>query len=261
MMRHPKTTIFLAVFVALLAWLYASGIESDHAPAALAPFAKEPRTGAVLVIGGTRGTGLEVVKLLRIRGDDVIVLARPQSDASAAEKLGARIARGNALRPAEIKQALSVMAVRAVVSTLGARQVNEPRPDFEGNRNAIDVARQAGVRRFVLVTVIGAGDSLGAAPAFARRFLKTIISDKTQAENYLRASGLDYTIIRPGGLLDNAAQGRAYLTEDQRAMSWIRRADLARLVVQALDDPGTYGRIYHAFDPERTRFWALFSGR
>jgi uncharacterized protein YbjT (DUF2867 family) len=260
-MRHQKKTIFLAVVVALLAWLYASGIEPDRAPAQLAPFAKEPRPGAVLVIGGTRGTGLEVVKLLRTRGDDVIVLARPNSDASAAEKLGARVVRGDALRPAEIKAALAVTQVRAVVSTLGARQVKEPRPDFAGNRNAIDAAKEAGVRRFVIVTVIGAGDSLTAAPAFARRFLKNIISDKTQAENYLRASGLDYTIIRPGGLLDNEAQGRAYLTEDQKAMSWIRRADLARLIVQALDDPSTAGRIYHAFDPERTRFWSMFVRR
>ena len=117
--------------------------------------------------------------------------------------------------------------------------------------------RAAGTRRFILVTVVGAGDSLDAAPWFARRFLKIVIADKSQAEDYLRASGLDYTIVRPGGLLNKEAQGRAYLTGDTRAMSWIRREDLARLLVQALDDPKAIGKVYHAFDPDRTRFWAI----
>jgi uncharacterized protein YbjT (DUF2867 family) len=252
--------VALAVVVAILAWLYASGIEPDHVPAQLAVLSKEPGAGAVLVIGGTRGTGLEVVKVLRTRGDDVIVLARPDSDASGAEKLGARIVRGNAMNLPDLKAALAGSQVRAVVSTLGARTVKEPRPDFQGNRNAIDAAKEAGVKRFVLVTVIGAGDSLPAAPWFARRFLKNVINDKTQAESYLAGSGLDYTIIRPGGLLDKEAQGRAYLTEDHKAMGWIRRGDLALLVVQALDDPGTHGKTYHAIDPERTRFWSLLRG-
>ena len=102
----------------------------------------------------------------------------------------------------------------------------------------------------MLVTVIGAGDSRDAAPAIARYFLRKVIPEKAKAEDYLKTSGLDYTIIRPGGLLDKEPQGRAYLTEDTRAMSWIRRSDLAALMVQALDDPRAIGKVYHAFDPE-----------
>jgi uncharacterized protein YbjT (DUF2867 family) len=81
--------------------------------------------------------------------------------------------------------------------------------------------------------------------------------EKTRAEEHLRSSGLDYTIIRPGGLLGNEAENRAYLTPDTQSMSWIRRADLARLVVQALDDPRAAGHVYHAHDPDRTRFWSI----
>jgi len=121
----------------------------------------------------------------------------------------------------------------------------------------VDAARNAGVSRFVLVTVIGAGESYNAAPWIARRFLDKVIVDKSKAEDYLKASGLAFTIIRPGGLMDKEAEGRAFLTEDTRAMSWIRRADLGRLTVQALDDPRSIGRIYHAHDPDRTRFWAI----
>lgn len=249
--------LFLGLMVVLIGWVLISGIEGERPVAALEPIADTPQAGAVLVIGGTRATGLEVVKLLRARGDEVVVLARPSSDATAAEQSGARIFRGDAMNPADLTAALASGRFRAVVSTLGARQVDGPRPDFEGNRNAVDAARAASVPRFVLVTVIGAGESYKAAPWIARRFLDKVIIDKTKAEDYLRESGLNYTIIRPGGLLDKEAQGRTYLTEDTRAMSWIRRADLAMLVVQALDDPAAAGKVYHAFDPDRTRFWSI----
>jgi uncharacterized protein YbjT (DUF2867 family) len=252
-------TIFLVALVALVAWIAISGREPPRAKAELAPAATTAGTGGgVLVIGGTRATGLDVVRLLRARGDDVVVLARPETDTKDLQALGVRIVHGNALRPAEVKEAVTLYPVRAVVSTLGARTVKEPRPDFDGNKNVIDAAKAVGVKRFVLVTVIGAGDSLEASPAIARRVLKDVIAAKSQAEAYLKASGLDWTIIRPGGLMDKEAQGRAYLTEDTRSMSWIRRADLARLVVQALDDPRAVGKTYHAFDPDRTRFWSMF---
>lgn len=250
-------TVFLGVVALLVAWVVISGIEGKREAAALNPVSATPGSGAVLVIGGTRATGLEVVRQLRARGDEVAVLVRPGSDGSAAEQLGARILRGDAMNQPDIAAALATGPFRAVVSTLGARAVKGTRPDFEGNRNAVDAARSAGVSRFVLVTVIGAGDSYAASPWIARRILDTVMKEKTKAEDYLKTSGLDYTIIRPGGLLDKEAQGRAYLTEDTRSMSWIRRSDLARLTVQALDDPRAIGKTYHAFDPDRTRFWSI----
>lgn len=256
-MKYPKTTIVLAVLAALVLWVLVSGIEGDRAAAELAPVSTQPGIGAVLVIGGTKNTGLEVVKILRARGDEVAILARPTSDASAAEKLGARIVRGDAMNPADLTAALASGNFRAVVSTIGGRQGDGSPPDFEGNRNAMDAAKAAGVQRFLMVTVVGAGDSHDALPWLSRLLFKSLIVEKAKAEEYLKASGLDYTIIRPGGLLRKEAQNKAYLTEDTRSMSWIRRADLARLIVQALDDPRAINKVYHAFDPDRTRFWAI----
>jgi uncharacterized protein YbjT (DUF2867 family) len=256
-MKSPKLKALAGLLLLLVAWVLLSGIEGKRPRADLDPMAGAPGEGSVLVIGGTRATGLEVVRLLRSRGDDVVVLVRPGSDAGRVEALGARVVRGDALRPQDISAAFAAGPVRAVVSTLGARSLDGPRPDFEGNRNAVDAARFAGVRRFVLVTVIGAGESRDAAPAIARYVLRNVIPEKTKAEDYLRTSGLDFTIIRPGGLLDKEAEGRAYLTEDTRAMSWIRRADLAVLTVQVMDDPRAIGKVYHAFDPDRTRFWSI----
>ncbi len=260
-MKYPKLTILGGLLLALIAWVLISGMEGDRPKAELNPAAATPGVGSVLVIGGNRATGLEVVRLLRARGEDVVVLVRPGSDASAAENLGARIVRGDVMNPPDLEAALAAVPAggqfRAVISTLGGTSLKGPRPDFDGNRNAVDAARVAGVERFLLVTMIGAGESLKAAPAISRYFLRTVTPEKTKAEDYLKTSGLEFTIIRPGGLLNNAAQGKAYLTEDTQSMSWIRRADVAALTVQALDDPRAIGKVYHAFDPDRTRFWSI----
>lgn len=256
-MKRPKLQIFLGLILVLVAWVVVSGIEADRPRADLAPVSSAPGVGSILVIGGTRGTGLEIIRLLRARGDDVVALVRPESDASGPEALGARIARGDVLNLADLSAALGAGQFRAIVSTIGAASLDGPRPEFDGTRNSVDAAREAGVKRYVLITVIGAGDSRDAAPAAAGYVLRNVIPEKSKAEDYLKASGLDYTIIRPGGLLDKEAQGKAYLTEDTQAMSWIRRADLAALSVQALDDSRAVGKVYHAFDPDRTRFWSI----
>ena len=256
-MKRPKLKIFLGLLLLLVGWVYISGIEGDRPRVDLAPMSSTPGEGPVLVIGGTRATGLDIVKLLRERGDEVFVLVRPSSDASEVEATGARVVRGDALNPDDMTAALASAQFRAIVSTLGGKNLEGPRPDFEGTRTSVDAARAAGVSRYVLITVIGAGDSRDASPALASYVLRNVIPEKTKAEDYLKTSGLDYTIIRPGGLLNKEAQGKAYLTEDHRAMSWIRRADLAVLAVRALDDPRTIGKTYHAFDPDRTRFWSI----
>ena len=238
-------------------WLLIAGREPPRAAVALAPGAAQRAAGAVLIIGGTHGSGLGIAKILLARGDAVTVLARPTSDTTELEKLGAVIERGDAMNAQDLATAIHSASFRAVISTLGTRGKDRPRPDFIGNRNAVDAAKNAGIHRFVLITVIGAGDSAGAEPWLAGRFLKEIIALKTQAEDYLRSSGLQWTIIRPGGLIEKSAQGSAVLTADTQAFSWITRGDLARLTVEALDDPNTVNHIYHAFDPKRTRFWSL----
>ena len=252
-----KTKLILGVLLLLVVVLLWSGREPERAAQTLAPLGNAAIPGVVLVVGGTRATGLEIVRLLRARGDEVVVFARPNSNVAEVENLGAKIARGNAMNTADVHNAFAANKFRAVISTLGTSGKDRPRPDFEGNKNIIDAAKAAGVKRLVLITVIGAGDSQGAEPWIAGRFLQEIIALKTQAEAYLQASGLDYTIIRPGGLFDRPAHDTAFLTADTRAFSWITRGDLAQLTVRALDDASTVGKSLHAFDPARTRFWSI----
>ena len=215
--------------------------------------------GPVLVFGGTRGTGLEIVRKLRERGEAVTVAVRSTSNTTELEKLGVDTVVADALDADQVEAAIGSKGFSAVISTLGTtRGEQHKRPDYIGNRNVIDAARGAGVKRFVFITVIGAGDSSDAAPGFSKRFLAEVIALKTQAEDHLRASGLDYTIIRPGGLGDVPTSGTAVLAEDPAAFSFIGRADLADLAVQALGDASTIGKTYSAYDPSRKTMSTMY---
>ncbi|MDP6694878.1 MAG: NAD(P)H-binding protein, partial [Gammaproteobacteria bacterium] len=94
---------------------------------------------------------------------------------------------------------------------------------------------------------------IDAAPLPSRIVLSKILPLKTQAEDHLKASGLDYTIIRPGGLpYTTNSTGRGLLSEDRNTMGFILRADLARLIVGVLHDDRTIGKTFAAVDPELT---------
>ena len=196
----------------------------------------------ILVFGGTRGTGLEAIKLLVARGDQVTVMLRPTSDRSGLEPLDVNIVEGNALDRADIEAAFAAAKPDAVINSLGGKR-DEPRPDLEGTISIVDAAEAAGVRRIVMVTAVGAGDSADALSPNAWKFLGPVIELKTQAEDRLTGSKLDYTILRPGGMASDPATGTAIRTEDHSVMGMINRADLGRLVVECL------GHIYHATDP------------
>lgn len=211
---------------------------------------------SILIFGASRETGLEVARILCGRGESVVAFARPESDLGELKQLPLhQIVYGDALDPAAVGKAFAAGRFRAVVCTLGGKRGQVPRPDFEGVKQIVDAAKTLGTSapRIVLVTVIGAGDSRAAVAPKVLEVLGEVIRLKTLAENHLIESGLRYTILRPGGMNDDPASGAAIRSEDHSLMGVITRADLARLVVQCLDDESTIGRIYHAVDPTITR--------
>jgi uncharacterized protein YbjT (DUF2867 family) len=243
----------IIAIVAYVFWL--SG--SAHEPTGVHRFENyQTANGPILVFGGNRGTGLGIVKELRARGEAVTVAVRSSSNTTELETLGVDVVVADALKADTVEFALRARPFVAVISTLGtSRGEQTQRPDV------IDAAKSAGIRRVLLVTVIGAGDSIDAAPLPSRRFLAEVIELKTRAENHLRASGLDYTIIRPGGLTDGAPSGEAFLADDPATFSFIARADLAKLVADSLGDPATIGKTYSAYDPSRKTMATMFRDR
>ncbi len=107
---------------------------------------------------------------------------------------------------------------------------------------------KAGVQRFILISSIGTGNSAGALPPQALATLGPVLVEKDKAEQHLIASGLTYTIIRPGGLKSEPATGNGILTEDTRIVGTIHRADVAQLVCDCLNSPRSHNKTLSAVD-------------
>lgn len=213
-----------------------------------------PGSQPVLVFGATRNTGLELVKRLHARGERVVAFVRSTSNRSALEALNAEFLVGDAMDAEAVAAAARSQPFRAVVTTVGCPGC-EPPVDFIANRNIIDGAKAAGIDRVLLVTTIGAGDSFNMAPLAIRQVLRKIIPLKTQAEEHLRSSGLNYMIIRPGGLLSDQTSGNGMLSDAPDAFGYIDRGDLADLIMACLDSTLCDGKTLAAIDSQRRTYW------
>jgi len=221
---------------------------------ALQPLPADGRRN-VIVFGATGKLGTEIVRDLREHGDEVTAFVRASSDRSELEPLGVNFAVGDVMDPATVRAAFEAGSFDAAIATLAGLSV--PNLDGEGNINVADAAAAAGVQRVILISTVGAGDSRDAAPLVSRLALSKILPQKTAAEAHFRASGLDYTIIRPGGLPPGVVPtGRGILSDDPATMGFIKRPDLARLVLGVLYDDRTIGKTLAAVDPGLPRPWS-----
>lgn len=167
--------------------------------------------------------------------------------------MGAFLFKGDALVAADVARCFaSLDDCDAVVSSVGASPA-DPRADGDGNIALAEAAAAKGVKKFVLVTSIGAGDSAAAPPPAVYDVLKPVLLQKERAEARLAAvcaeKGMSFVVVRPGGLTSAPPAGTAVLTEDVTVCGPISRADVAGLVVAALLSDRANGRTLSAVDP------------
>jgi uncharacterized protein YbjT (DUF2867 family) len=193
----------------------------------------------VLVIGGTRGLGREVVLAAHAAGHVVTVLARNPAG-SAMPMSGVRTVVGDARDADDIERA--VPGQHAVVWTVGVGVTRRPVDVFSrGTQFLLAAMTRHGVPRFVCVTGIGAGDSRGHGGWLYDRVLqpwlmKTAYEDKDRQEAMVRQSALDWTIVRPGFLTNRAPTGlaRPLTNLDGVTAGRVSRSDVAAFIVENL---------------------------
>jgi putative NADH-flavin reductase len=204
----------------------------------------------ILIIGASRGIGLETVKAALLAGHSVRALARSAANIPIQNPALEKVS-GNALDGSMIKNALT--GVDAVVQTLGVDIA--PRSIFErttlfsqSTRILVDAMKIADVKRLIAVTGLGTGDSRGHggflydAVAFPL-LLKRVYDDKDVQEWIIRSSGLDWTIVRPGLLTNRPATGhyRVLTAAEDWRFGVISRGDVADFIVRQVDDRALIG--------------------
>jgi len=217
-------------------------------PLKVSSAALDPDNANVLVCGGG-GVGFLVSKKLKDMGSWVWCMQRSETRRSQIEGMMALFAKADALNMEQVEKVFDgIDDLDAVVSTIGGT-VAEPLADSQGNINIIEAAKKRGVKKFVLVTSIGAGDSKDATPPSVYETLEPVLVEKQKAEEALKESGMDYVIVRPGGLKNEPGTGSAKLTEDNTVCGAIHREDVADLVIKVLLSDVANGKTLSAVDP------------
>lgn len=205
-------------------------------------------TSPIFVAGASRGVGREIVRLLREQATPVTALLRNDAAQDELEALGATVVLGDALDADAVEQAMRATPIEAVITTVGGMPQDGQRVDYLGNKNLIDAAVTVGIKKFILVSSIGSGDSVVALSPQVLQTLGPVLAEKERAEQHLRTSGLTYTIVRPGGLKSEPATGHGILTLDPTVVGTIHRADVALLVCQCLRSDKSNNQVLSAVD-------------
>ncbi|MCK6621640.1 MAG: SDR family oxidoreductase [Calditrichaceae bacterium] len=206
----------------------------------------------ILIVGATSKLGRALIPLLLAEGVPVRAMTRAPEKAEDLRNAGVEIVAGDLRDPASLAKACAgAEKVLAAAHAFLGRGNNIPeKVDWAGNRHLIDAAKAAGVKHFVFTSALGAGAD---HPVDFFRI-------KYQVEEYLRNSGLSYTILRPAPFMEMWAEliGKPVVTggkatifgRGKTPVNFVSVEDLARFAKIALEDPTASGQIISIGGPE-----------
>lgn len=213
----------------------AFGVTLGAVTLAVPEAAAKPR-GLVVVPGATGRTGKEVVAELVRRNYRVRAMVRDATKAQGMFPAGVEVVVADVRDPAALAAALK--GATYVISAIGAGGGPGATPDAGpeqidnlGVANLAAAAKRARVKHFVLVS----SAAVTKAADYPLAFMRPILAAKLKGENALRASGVPYSVIRPGGLLDEAGGAKVVqFAQGDTTTGRIPRADVALVCVEAL---------------------------
>jgi putative NADH-flavin reductase len=191
------------------------------------------------IFGGTGGTGLELTRQALEKGHNVRVLLR-NPNRMPLTNANMRLVLGSVLDHESVTK--TVLGADAVLSCLGqGTLLRNTRVCSVGTRLIADVMKEQGVRRLVVESAFGAGESLVLASLVERLLFATLLwapyEDKNLMEPEIKASGLDWTIMRPTMLTNGPRTGRYVVTVGKRPeAARVSRADVAAAMLRTVEE-------------------------
>ncbi len=198
----------------------------------------------IVAIAGAHGNiAMRLTRLLGQGGDTVLGLIRNPDHAPEISEAGASPVVCD-LEQARVEElAARIEGAEAVVFAAGAGPgsgaARKLTVDRDGAIKLLQAAAAAGIRRYVIISVVGAE-----RPPPGDDVFSVYLRAKAEADDAVRASDLDWTILRPGGLTDDAGSGRIRIALEP-FNGRIPRDDVAAVLVRLLDDPRAVGRVLY----------------
>jgi putative NADH-flavin reductase len=200
----------------------------------------------IAVFGATGGTGAATVRLALARGHQVTAFGR------STQQLAKLSAAGAATHSLDVLDADAVVGAvqeyESVICALGASPSDKSKVRARGTQNILEAMAAGQIRRFVCVSALGCGDSRSCLPFHYKHFvvpllLKHVYADHTAQEENVRASNLDWTIVRPAVLTESACQYHVWVGDKlERSVNWkIGRENVADLVLNEIEEPRYIG--------------------
>jgi uncharacterized protein YbjT (DUF2867 family) len=193
----------------------------------------------VLVAGANGQIGQYIVRMLAEEGHEVRAMIRDEDQAPGLRELGG----DPVVADLEGEVAHTVEGCDAVIFSAGggpgSGAEKKETIDRGGAIKLVDAAREHGARRYVMVSAIGAAD-----PEAGSEAMQPYLFAKAQADQALQESGLDYTIVRPGSLTDEAGTGTVEVAPSLIRRGQIPREDVARTLVVTLEKENTFGKTF-----------------
>ena len=199
----------------------------------------------VLVAGGHGQIALRLLELLAARGDRARGLIRNPAHAADLEAVGAEaiVCDLESESPGPYVRGADAVVFAAGAGP-GSGAERKRTVDYGAAVKLVEAAMEHGVDRYVMVSSMGAGDP-EAAPEPMRPYQRA----KHEADEALKASGLAYTIVRPGGLTDDPGTGRiAVASPSLGRRGSVPRADVAATLLAVLDTPETTGLTFEVLE-------------
>jgi uncharacterized protein YbjT (DUF2867 family) len=204
----------------------------------------------VLIAGAHGKTARRLVRMLADGGHEVRGLVRkeeqmPDVEADGAEPLLVDLeeeeVEGDVGRAVEGCDAV----IFAAGAGPGSGAARKETMDYGGAAKLVEAAERHGVRRYLMLSSMGAGNPEGGSEA-----MQPYLFAKARADERLQASDLDYTIIRPGSLTEEEGAGRIEAAEVLGRRGEIPRDDVARTFAEALEMPNTYRKTFEIIGGE-----------
>ncbi len=209
----------------------------------------KPDVPLIGVLGASGRTGILVIQELQSRDSNIRAFSRNIEKAKENISGDFEWVYADVTKPETLTVALQ--GVDILISTIGSTGGdNSELIDYQGSINFVDAAKESGVKHIIYMSSIGAGGAENFSTVIINLVTDKAMKWKSLGEDYIRNSGIDFTIVRPGGLRGELGTLGIRFEQGDEIIGWIPRGDVASVLVESIYNPDALNKTFEVINDE-----------